>query len=72
MGVAGVNLWWGCQKKENTYSYEALEDIRVLVRKLLEVVLCVAKGVKFGVQKENDGQVICTANMQLLLLQDGY
>ena len=40
-------------------SYKALEDVRVPVSKLLQVVLPVGKGVKFGVQKVNDGQDIC-------------
>ena len=36
-----------------------LGDFRVLVSKLVEVVLHVGKGAKFGVEKVNGGQNIC-------------
>ena len=40
-------------------SYKALGDFRVPVSKLVEVVLHVGKGAKFGVEKVNGGQNIC-------------
>ena len=42
------------------WSYEALKDVRVPVSKLLQVVLPVGKGVRFGVQKVNGAQDICS------------
>ena len=41
-------------------SYEAVGDFRVPVSKFVEVVLHVGKGAKFGVEKVNDGQNICS------------
>ena len=38
----------------------ALGDFRVPVSKLVEVVLHVGKGAKFGVEKVNSGQNICS------------
>ena len=48
------------QKRESTaFAYEALEDFRVPVSKLVEVVHHVGKGANFGVKKVNGGQNIC-------------
>ena len=47
------------QKREST-AYEALGDFRVPVSRLVEVVLHVGKGAKFGVEKVNCGQNICS------------
>ena len=44
---------------EHCISYLALEDFRVSVSKLVEVVLHVGKGAKFGVEKVNGGPNIC-------------
>ena len=42
------------------YSYEALGDFSVSVSKLVDVVLHVGKGTKFGIEKVNSGQNICS------------
>ena len=42
------------------YSYEALENFRALISKLIEVVLHVRKGAKLGVQEVIGGQDICS------------
>ena len=70
MGVAVANMQWGrficsscSQKKENTAFELVLRSawgLRVPVRKLVEVVLHVRKGAKFGVQEVNSGQNICS------------
>ena len=64
MGVAGPNMQWSCfvcpscyQKRENTAF--VLGDFWVLENKLLQIVLHVGKGIKFGVEKGNGGQDIC-------------
>ena len=71
--VAGANMQWGCfvcpscsQKRESTafelvlHVYEVLGDFRVPVSKLVEVVIHVGEGAKFGVEKVNNGQNICS------------
>lgn len=64
MGIASANMQWGhlvgprCSQKRE--SAEALGDFRVPVSKLVEVVLRVRKGTKFGVEKVNNGQNICS------------
>ena len=47
-------------------SYEALGDFRVPVSKLVEVVLHVGKGAKFGVEKVNGCQNIYAAEVPVL------
>ena len=69
VGVAGANMQWGhfvcsssSQKRESTAFDLILRsawDFRVPVSKLVEVVLHVGKGAKFGVEKVNGGQNIC-------------
>ena len=67
VGVAGANMQWGrfvcpssSQKRESTaFAYEFLGGFRVPVSKMVEVVLHVRKGAKFGVEKVNGGQNIC-------------
>ena len=62
MGVAGANMQW-CHfapvksKEESTAFYETLGDFRIPVSKLVEVVLHVGKGAKFGGEKVNGGKV---------------
>ena len=70
VGVADAKMWWGCfgclsccqrgRTLHVTLFYEALRNFKVLVSKLLEVVLHVGKGAKFGVQRVNSGQVVCS------------
>ena len=69
VGVAGANMQWGhfvspssSQKRESTAFDLILRcawDFQVPVSKLVEVVLHVGKGAKFGVEKVNGGQIIC-------------
>ena len=54
------------QKMESTAfdligkSYETLGDFRVPVSKWVEVVLHVGKGARFGIEKVNGGQNVCS------------
>ena len=69
MGVAGANMQLGHlfapvpvkrgRALHLIQSYEVLGNFLVPVSKLVEVVLHVGKGAKFGVEKVNDGQNIC-------------
>ena len=68
MGVAGTNRQWGHfvapvlvkrGRALHLIYYEALGDFRAPVRMIVEVVLNVGKGAKFGVQKVNSGQNAC-------------
>ena len=47
-------------EKENTAFDEVIGNFQVPVNTLLEVVLHVGKGAKFGVQKVNSGRDICS------------
>ena len=70
VGVAGANMQWGrfvcpscCQKRESTAFELILRSDWGLSSpgsKLVEVVLHVGKGAKFGVEKVNGGQNICS------------
>ena len=66
-------MQWGCfvcpscsQKWESTafelvlHVYEVLGGFRVPVSKLVEVVIHVGEGAKFGVEKVNNGLNICS------------
>ena len=63
--VAGANMQCLVAVKRGralhlNQSYEALGDFRFPVCKLVGVVLHVGKGAKFGVEKVNGGQNICS------------
>ena len=66
VGVADPNMQWGrfvcpsCSQKNTAQSYKALGDFRVPLNKLVEVVLHVGKGAKFGEETVNGGQNICS------------
>ena len=56
----GCPLIEWCSKKENTVFDEVIGNFQVPVSTLLEVVLHVEKGAKFGVQKVKGGRDICS------------
>ena len=68
--LAGANMQWGhfvypssSQKRKSTAFDLILRStwgLRDPVSKMVEVVLHVGKGAKFGVEKVNDGQNICS------------
>ena len=70
MGVAGANMQLGrfvctscSQKRKKTvfeFVLQSAWDFQVLVSKLLDVVFHIGKGGKFGVQRANPGQDICS------------
>ena len=71
MSLHGANMQWGCfvcpscsQKRESTTFELILRSAWGLlspgISKLVEVVLHVRKGAKFGVEKVNGGQNICS------------
>ena len=66
MGVAGANMQWGsflcpsCSQKKESTAFD-------LVSKLVEVVLHVGKEAKFGVEKVNNGQNICSRDASIKL-----
>ena len=69
MGVAGANMQWGhfvcpvAVKRGRTPAFQlALWDFLVPESKLVEVVLHVRNGAKFGVKKVNGGQNICSGD----------
>ena len=60
MVCSGVVLFASVAVKRGRTLHEALGDLWVPVRKLVDVVLHVEKGAKFGVEKVNGGQTICS------------
>ena len=67
MGVAGANMQWGCfvcpscsQNRESTAFELILRSAWGLSSPSKQVVLHVKKGAKFGVEKVNGGQNICS------------